>query len=157
MTANLDKVKALAIDLRTGIPRSPREKLDGYVIFGRAIDKARAEVAGVEGDYEFDCALSRAYLQFVDVTPGAFKEFVATGATDAEIVAWVKATGKTHTPGEVVKFNNEWREKRLSEMPEAVQLSMERALDNNVPPGTPIYTWFDIFDAEEGRITSTAI
>ena len=32
MKTDLDKVKTLAKDLRKGYPRSPREKLGGYVI-----------------------------------------------------------------------------------------------------------------------------
>lgn len=38
MKANLDKVKTLVKDLRKSYPRSPREKLGGYVIAARCVD-----------------------------------------------------------------------------------------------------------------------
>ena len=42
MKTDLEKVKRLAKDLRKGYPRSPREKLGGYVIAARCADKCRA-------------------------------------------------------------------------------------------------------------------
>ena len=39
MKTDLDKVKQLAKDLRKGCPRSPREKLGGYVITARCVDR----------------------------------------------------------------------------------------------------------------------
>ncbi|MBI5777374.1 MAG: DUF5069 domain-containing protein, partial [Nitrospirae bacterium] len=43
------------MDLRKNYPRSPREKLAGYVHLPRMIDKCRASLAGTEGDYIYPC------------------------------------------------------------------------------------------------------
>jgi Domain of unknown function (DUF5069) len=51
MTANLEKVKLLARDLRNGktFPRSPRETLGGYVLAARAVDKCRVTAWSTAG------------------------------------------------------------------------------------------------------------
>jgi len=51
MATDLDKVKRYAKDLRTTYPRSPREKLGGYVIAARSVDKCRAFLLGINGEY----------------------------------------------------------------------------------------------------------
>ncbi len=43
-------------------PRSPREKLGGYVIAARTLDKCRAAIAGTLGDYKFDCPLDNFFF-----------------------------------------------------------------------------------------------
>lgn len=49
--ANLKKVETFAKELRTSYPHSPREKLGGYVIAARCVDKCRAFLLGVNGEY----------------------------------------------------------------------------------------------------------
>ena len=49
----LEKLEKLARDLRKGPPRGPRETLGGYVILGRCVDKCRAELVGVNGEYTY--------------------------------------------------------------------------------------------------------
>ena len=44
---NAEKLKPLARDLRKTPPRSPRETLGGFVIAARMLDKARADVLGI--------------------------------------------------------------------------------------------------------------
>src|SRR3977135_4156759 len=86
MKANLDKVKTLAKDLRKGYPRSPREKLGGYVIAARCVDKCRAFLLGMNGEYNYwPCSLASQWFSFTGITPDQFKEVVATGASDEEI------------------------------------------------------------------------
>src|SRR5437879_3806180 len=51
MTSNQAK------DLTQEPPRSPRERLGGFVIFARTVDKCRADLAGTIGEYHFDCPL----------------------------------------------------------------------------------------------------
>ena len=59
MKTDLEKVKLLAKDLRKGYPRSPREKLGGYVIAARCADKCRAFLLGMNGEYNYwPCSLA---------------------------------------------------------------------------------------------------
>ncbi|RYD17440.1 MAG: DUF5069 domain-containing protein, partial [Verrucomicrobiaceae bacterium] len=44
---------ALHTDLSARPPRSPREALGGFVIAARMLDKARADILGTSGEYNF--------------------------------------------------------------------------------------------------------
>src|SRR5687767_13880248 len=119
MNQNLEKVKLLARDLRDGkeYPRSPRETLGGYVLAARALDKCRAELAGLQGEYHSNCPLDQRWLQFAEIEYDAFRSFVATGATDEEVAAWIGKHAKKRPRTEVIGWNNEERDLRLSDLP----------------------------------------
>jgi hypothetical protein len=57
---------------------------------------------------------------------------------------------------EIIKWNNEWRYKRLSEMPHVIQEFMEDYIPQFVPAHLRHHLdyFFDIYDAEEKRIGS---
>ncbi len=48
-----------APDLTQRPPRSPRQRLGGYAILPRMLDKGRATIAGKQGEYHFNCPLDR--------------------------------------------------------------------------------------------------
>src|SRR5438094_8471029 len=80
---NTDKLKQLARDLRKTPPRSPRDTLGGFVIAARMLDKARADLLGINGEYNFyPCGLGAYYWTFTGLHAMKCTEFVATGATD---------------------------------------------------------------------------
>ncbi|HEX8280955.1 MAG TPA: DUF5069 domain-containing protein, partial [Chthoniobacterales bacterium] len=81
---NKEKLKAIARDLTKTPPRSPRLKLGGFVIAARMLDKARADVLGTNGEYNFyPCGLGAYFWKFTGLDAEKFKEFAATGASDA--------------------------------------------------------------------------
>jgi hypothetical protein len=83
MKTDLEKVKELAKDLRKGYPRSPREKLGGYEIAARCVDKCRAFLLGMNGEYNYwPCSLAGQWFSFTGITPEQLKDVVVTGATD---------------------------------------------------------------------------
>jgi uncharacterized protein DUF5069 len=47
------KLQTIARDLRKTPPRSPRQKLGDFVITARMVDKARADLLGINGEYNF--------------------------------------------------------------------------------------------------------
>src|SRR5205814_10140489 len=62
---NTDKLKQLARDLRKTPPRSPRDTLGGFVIAARMLDKARADLPGINGEYNFyPCGLGAYFWKF---------------------------------------------------------------------------------------------
>jgi Domain of unknown function (DUF5069) len=61
---NQDQLQALARDLRKTPPRSPREKLGGFVIGARMLDKARADLLGIKVEYNYyPCGLGPPLLE----------------------------------------------------------------------------------------------
>lgn len=92
-------------DLTKEAPRSPKEKLGGYLILVRAIDKCRADIAGTAGEYNFNCPLDHMFFNFTSVDPEVFKAKAAEGATDEELLAFVKETETPKTDEEIAAWN----------------------------------------------------
>lgn len=81
-------------DLTKTVPRSPYEELGGYPWLARLIDKVRALAAGKLGEYtSFPCGGDQIFLGAVEVHAASLKAQIDHGATDDEIVAWLKANG----------------------------------------------------------------
>ena len=153
---NIDLTKALAKDLTRDYPRSPRETLAGYVIAARTLDKCRAALAGTAGEYHFDCRLDNVFFTFTEISAENFKQIVATGASDEQIATWIEQSAKKRPRIEIIKWNNDWRYKRLPDLPDEMQEFMEDYIPRFVPAGIRHHVdyFFDIYDAEEKRIMS---
>ena len=152
MKTDLVKVKQLAIDLRNGYPRSPREKLGDYVIAARCVDKCRAFLLGMNGEYNYwPCSLASQWFSVTGITPEQFKDVVATGATDEELRTWIVGKSKVKDHDEVLKWNNAMRDTRLSDMSLQAQQYLEEYIPKFVPNHRPVYVWFDVYDLEEKR------
>ncbi|WOO40152.1 DUF5069 domain-containing protein [Rubellicoccus peritrichatus] len=142
-----------AKDLSKKFPRSPREKVAGYVVAGRTLDKCRAAIAGTLGEYHYDCPLDRLFFDFTGIDSVKFQEFVATGADDAEVAAWIEQNSKQTEKREIIQWNNDLRFKRINEMPIELQEFLEGYIDEFIAPkGKTVYYWFDVYDIEEERI-----
>ena len=72
-------------DLTKQAPRSPRVRLGGFVLLPRILDKARASLAGKNGEYNYNCPLDQRFLGFVNVDAeaqaGIEQRLVAAGYT----------------------------------------------------------------------------
>lgn len=96
---NLEAVRLLARDLRRERPSSSKEQLGGFELAARALDKCRASLVGWQGDYEFNCPLDRRLFARTGIRADAFREFVATGATDIEVGAWLRKHAQMEREG----------------------------------------------------------
>ena len=153
MKTDLEKVKTFARDLRKDYPRSPREKLGGYVIAARCVDKCRAFLLGINGEYNYwPCSLASQWFAFTGIAPEQLKDMVATGATDGEIAEWIKGASKIKDRDDILKWNNRMRDMRLSEMSLQAQQYLEEYIPKVVPKHRPVYVWFDVYDLEEKRL-----
>lgn len=153
MKENIERVQLLARDLRNGkeFPRSPRETLGGYVLAARAVDKCRADLVGRQGDYHSNCPLDQQWLKFAEIDYQAFRSFLATGATDDEVVAWIGVHAKQRSRAEIVVWNNRLRDQRLSDLSPELQEMMEDYIASSLPRNRVVYHWFDVYDLEEQR------
>src|SRR5882672_8595249 len=135
MKENLEKVKLLAFDLRDGkeFPRSPRETLAGYVLAARAVDKCRAVLVGWQGEYHSNCPVDQLWLKFTEIDYDSFKSFLATGATDDEVVAWIVVHAKKRSRTEIIAWNNQQRDLRLSDLSPEIQEYMEDYIRKFIP------------------------
>lgn len=149
-------VKKLALDLTKNFPASPHAMVAGYVLAKRALDKCRAELAGTAGEYHFDCPLDNMFLGFAGIKGSDLKDFVATGADDLAVAKWIEEHATKRPRIEIIKWNNDLRYKRVSELPDGLQEFMEDYIPANVPPHLirHLRYFFDIYDLEEKRMTS---
>lgn len=147
-----NKLNEYALDLAEAYPASPRERLAGYVIAKRTLDKCRATLAGSNGEYHFDCPLDNVFFDFVEIAVDDFKAFVATGASDDAVAVWVEANAKKRAAREIIAWNNLMRSTRLCDMPIELQEFLEGYIPKYIPEGKIVYVWFDVYDIEEGRI-----
>lgn len=151
---NLEKVKLLAKDLTQPkvFPRSPRETLGGYVIAARAVDKCRADLVGKMGAYHTNCPLDQIWLVFAEIDYNEFRAFLATGADDEEVAAWIQQKAKQRDKKDIIMWNNKQRDLRLSDLSPSLQEYMEDYIKLAVPKNRIVYHWFDVYDLEEQRI-----
>ena len=87
---NAERVRALALDLNRTAPRSPRAPLGNFpAVAARLVDKCRAELVGWSGSYHYNCPMDRKFFAASGLDAGALREFIATGADDVEVAAWM--------------------------------------------------------------------
>lgn len=142
----------LAPDLNKETPRSPRATLGGFVVAARTLDKCRAVLAGTAGEYHYDCPLDNLFLTFAGITADEFKDQAASGADDAAMASWIEERTGHLAKIDIIKWNNDLRYKRISEMPDELQEFLEGYIQEFLPPEKVVYYWFDVYDIEEGRI-----
>ena len=80
------------------------------------------------------------------------KAFVAAGATDQEVAAWIGEHAKKRSRADIIMWNNEERDLRLSDLSPELQEYMEDYIATSVPRHRVVYHWFDVYDLEEERI-----
>src|SRR3954452_3649412 len=148
---NNGKLQTLARDLRKTPPRSPRETLGGFVIAARMLDKARADILGINGEYNFyPCGLGAYFWKFTGLDHTKFKEFAVTGASDQEADRWIRENATQKDPKAIIKWNNEMIGLRLCDLPEQVQEYFETYIPKFCRPPSKVKFFFDVYDVEEG-------
>ena len=92
-------------DLTREVPRSPYEELDGVPWLGRLVDKYRAMQAGLLGEYiPYPCGGDRGFLATVGLDADGLGKVIQDGATDEEIVAWVKANWSSEAEENLIDY-----------------------------------------------------
>ena len=148
---NTDKLKQLARDLRKTPPHSPRDTLGGFVIAARMLDKARADLLGIHGEYNFyPCGLGAYFWKFTGLDAQQFKEFVATGASDSEVDGWIREHATVKDKQAINRWNNEMIGLRLCDLSDPVQEYFATYIPQFCKPPSKVKFFFDVYDVEEG-------
>jgi hypothetical protein len=82
-------------------PRSPGDRLAGYALMARMIDKGRASIEGNAGEYHYACPLDQMLFEFKGVKADEVKNLLGSGATDDEVVTWFNSHGTPKTAEEI--------------------------------------------------------
>ena len=141
-------MKVHALDLTKVFPRSPKEKLGGYLHLARMLDKSRAKAAGTPGEYIYPCPLDESLLEFLGIQSDALFR-AAQERDDKEMLAWVKANAMPLSAKEV----EVWNEGFLARTPSSKEsLQHFLGIRERIASGrTDVTTWVDLLDLEEGR------
>ncbi len=94
-------------DLTKEVPHSPRERIGGFVIAKRTVDKCRASLAGKLGEYHYDCPLDKMLFSFKGINGDQFKAAVRTAKSYEEIGSWLQSNGIKKTPSEIKAWSDE--------------------------------------------------
>src|SRR3954447_16295133 len=111
-------IPVLARNLYKQAPHSPRERLAGFVIARRAIDKCRASVAGTLGQYHFDCPLDNSLFTFKGITAEQFKRAVQASKDYDEMGIWLHANGTLKTADEIKAWSDQMEASSLIKNPD---------------------------------------
>jgi hypothetical protein len=148
---NKERLQSLARDLRKTPPRSPRETLGGFVIGARMLDKARADLLGINGEYNYyPCGLGAYFWKFTGLDPQKFKDYVATGATDKEVDAWIRENAAVKNKMDIIRWNNHMIGLRLCDLDDGVQEFFADYIPQFCKPQSKVKFFFDVYDVEEG-------
>ena len=138
------------MDLIKNFPRSPYEKVDDYMMLGRTIDKAHATLQGLLGEFMYDCPLDKRLFGFLGISAHQLLELVENSENDEDVVDLLKTIQVERNTEEIKQFNDQILESGPND--DESQVYFERLRQKHAPDRPDISSWFDIIEAEEGRL-----
>jgi Domain of unknown function (DUF5069) len=105
-------------DLTKQAPHSPRERIAGFAIASRTVDKCRSSIAGKLGEYHYDCPLDNMLFSFKGVNGGQFKTAVQAAKNYEDVGVWLQANGTAKTPVEIKAWSDEVEADSMMKNPE---------------------------------------
>jgi uncharacterized protein DUF5069 len=134
-------------DLTTQAPHSPRERLAGFVIAHRAVDKCRASLAGTLGEYVYDCPLDQLLFDFKGITSQQFETAVQASTNYEEVGTWLQTNGAEKTPAEIEAWSDETEHSSPMRNPQKRAAFMQNCSTLFLNPHTN--TTFDWLEADD--------
>ena len=147
-SASAGAVNYSAPDLSKHPPRSPRTRLGGFCHLPRMIDKARAVVAGTNGDYHYNCPFDQRFFAFTGLDHEKFLAEVKAGKTDSELLAYVVAQmNPVRQPSEIAAWSA-WFE-QLPPTKTDSRAFFNDVHAKNAPQREDIASWFDWVELDD--------
>ena len=133
-------------------PRSPYEKLGGYVHLPRLIDKAKLHRKGLLDGYNYKTVgFDKHLLAFLRLDPDKFEEAAHRLDDDEAILEWVKKNGAKHSAESI----EHWNATMIARHPDtaAKKARFTHFLKEAGGAGRKdIKTYFDLIEFDEGRL-----
>jgi gluconokinase len=137
--------------------RSPADKVNGLVYFGRMLDKIRLTAKGqlpaewmeMRGAAISPNTFDARCCRFLGLEYGALEKEVLKGGSDEALLDWAFRNGRRPTEDEIEIWNafmskRGWRDA-------GTQRLNERLAELDLPPGA-VETMFEFIDLDEGRL-----
>jgi hypothetical protein len=136
-------------DLNRVAPHSPRERIAGFVIAIRAVDKCRATLAGTPGEYHYDCPLDNMLFRFKGINGDQFQAAVQAATSYEEIGEWLQANGMSKTPAEIKTWSDATEASSLMKDPEKRSYFIEECSRLGLNP--EMNTTFNLLEADDNE------
>jgi hypothetical protein len=138
-----------APDLTKRPPRSPRCRLGGYVILPRLLDKGRADITGLNGEFNYNAPLDQHIINFLGLDVVALREQLAAGKGDGEILEWINAHAKhKRAPWEIEQWS-EFHEHRGPDSDAETLAFFTDYVGKFSKTREDIKTYFDVVDLDD--------
>ena len=134
-------------DLTREPPRSPRQRIKGYALMARMIDKGRATISGTGGGYHFNCPLDKMLFDFKGINSDEVHRLLERGATDEQIADWIDTHGTPKTPEEVSTWSARVETYKPAEDPEKKEWFEGECKPLGLDPATT--TLFDYLETDD--------
>ena len=134
--------------------KSPYEKLDGLVYLPRMLQKIRLQASGeLPEDYfpYLGTGFDGRCVDFLQVDYDALKAFVLEGASEAEILEWLRQHGATRTEDEKLIWNEFMIKRGWRDSPPQVDAFQNYKEKYGYGDRKDILTYFEFFEVDEGR------
>jgi Domain of unknown function (DUF5069) len=133
------------------LPRSPYDRLGGYVHLPRLIDKAKLHRKGLLNGYNYKTVgFDKHLLAFLKLNPDEFEEAANRLDEDGAILEWVEQNAVRHSAEAI----DEWNHVMISRQPDTA-VKKARFLHFLKEAGgegrKDILTYFDLIEFDEGR------
>jgi gluconokinase len=136
--------------------RSPHEKVEGLVYFGRMLDKIRLHGQGrLPADYHANLGsgFDGRCCSFLGVKYEDVVARVKVGGEDPDVLEWCYANGRKPSPEEIDVWNHYLRKRGWRD--EASKRLAQRKKESGFADREDIKTFFDYIDADEDRDVRT--
>lgn len=133
------------------LPRSPYDRLGGYVHLPRLIDKAKLHRKGLLNGYNYKTiGFDKHLLAFLELNPDEFEEAANGLPNDGAVLEWIEQKGARHSSEAI----EEWNQAMISRQPDSA-VKKARFLHFLKEAGgedrKDIRTYFDLIEFDEGR------
>ena len=133
------------------VPRSPYERLGGFVHLPRLIDKAKLHRKGLLDGYNYKTVgFDKHLLAFLKLDPDEFEEAANRLDDDTSILNWIQERAAKHSPEAI----EEWNQAMISRHPDSAvkRARFLHALKESGGDGRDdIRTYFDLIEFDDGR------
>jgi hypothetical protein len=135
-------------------PRSPHEKVEGIVYFGRMLDKIRlkdTEQLPADLQQNLGVGFDKRCIDFLQVSYEDLARQVRGGLDDQAALEWCFSTGQRPNAEQIYVWNEFMRKRGWKD--EGTEMLERRKQESGLANRDDIQTMFDYIDADEGRLT----
>jgi hypothetical protein len=134
-------------------PRSPHEKVEGIVYFGRMLDKIRlkdTEQLPADLQQNLGVGFDKRCIDFLQVSYEDLARQVRGGLDDQAALEWCFSTGQRPNAEQIYVWNEFMRKRGWKD--EGTEMLERRKQESGLANRDDIQTMFDYIDADEGRL-----